>query len=110
MQREVRLRVQVAREDLPRASVSVDLVYRPSSSQSHWPVFLERVRDLLRLQTVYLVLERETLLPVLTVLQLRDGASYLVRQSESSSLVEVLASDLLPTTPSWPAVEQGKTR
>ena len=107
MQREVRIQVQVAREDLPSTSASLELVYRHGSSQSQWPVFIERVRDLLGLQTVYLVLERETLLPVLTVLQLVGGGSYLVRQSESSSLVQMLASDMLPTTSSWPSIGQG---
>ena len=109
MQFEVKIRVHVAREDLPSSSGSLELVYLSRSPQSQWTAFIERVRDLLRLQTVYLVLERASLLPVLTVLQLKDGGSYLVRQSESSSLVELLASSLSPTIPSWPSVGIGNT-
>lgn len=108
MEMEVRIEVFVAREDLPETSVKVQLGYRSHSSQSQWPQFLVQVREALRLESVHLVLERLTLLPVLTVLQLRNGGSYLVRPTEASNLLEWLASDRGSCPHSWPIIDRGK--
>lgn len=97
----VKIRVLVCREDLPSIRGYIDIEYYPSAAQQVWGKFLTDVTKVLKIEFVHSILERGDKACVHRVLRLKDGGEYLVRQRESSAILEVLYSGKPPIENSW---------
>eukprot|EP01035_Chromulina_nebulosa_P038306 gene38306-51736_t len=94
--------VNVAREEFPHINADIVIGYRKAESQNQWEKFLADICKKLNIDFIFTLLDRSDNAPVWRVLALRDKGEYLVRQRESSSILEVLNSGVVPIIHSWP--------
>ncbi|RYG66153.1 hypothetical protein EON64_10390, partial [archaeon] len=102
----IKITVQVSREDFPSVRGNVTLQYFPTAAQQVWGKFLSDICKLLKIEFVHSVLERGDRAPVNRILRLKDGGDYLVRQRESSAVLEVLNTHAPPLEHSWPITQK----
>eukprot|EP01031_Cornospumella_fuschlensis_P037555 gene37555-45614_t len=102
----VTITVQVSREDFPSIRGNVTVQYFPTAAQQVWSKFLSDICKLLKIEFVHSVLERGDRAPVNRILRLKDGGDYLVRQRESSAVLEVLNTHAPPIEHSWPITQK----
>ena len=72
-----------------------------SEAQLHWPKFIADVRIVLGLEKIDSILDRTDKSPVCRISTLRNNGEYLVRQDESSAILEVLNTRITPVENSW---------
>ena len=97
--------VHLAREDFPDVKCDVTLTFKMSSAQTAWLPLLSEVRKKLGLEFIYVIVEREDLTPVYNILSMRNDGEYLVRQRESSAVLETIISRKVPQSISWPITQ-----
>lgn len=93
--------VIVCREEYPLHKSTIHVSFYVSSAQDAWEKFLADVCRSLHLEFIHSILERGDKAPVYRVLMLRNGAEYLVRQRETSSILQVLNDGVAPLEISW---------
>lgn len=98
----VKIEVLVAREDFPLTRGKILVEYDPSAYQQAWEKFLTDVSKFLNIEFIETILERGDKAPVFRIQRLKDGGDYLVRQRETSAVLEVLNSNKTPMEISWP--------
>jgi hypothetical protein len=94
--------VHIAREDYPNIHDHITIDYLYSAAQKYWNIFLNLVREKLELDFVDSIYEKHTLTPIHTILRLQPGGSYLVRQREESSILELIRTGVRPGKIVWP--------
>lgn len=99
--RLVTLIVNVSREDFPDITSDITITYNIAATQQAWGVFLKNVCDALKVEFIHTILDRSDRSPVFRILQLRQRGAYLVRQRESSSVLEILNTGKDPQEISW---------
>ena len=97
--------VHLAREDFPDIKCDVTLTFKMSSAQTAWLPLMSEVRKKLGLEFIYVIVEREDLTPVYNILSMQHDGEYLVRQRESSAVLETIISRKVPQSISWPITQ-----
>ena len=94
--------VFIAREDYPNVHDQITINYLYSAAQKYWDIFLNLVREKLHLDFIDSIYEKDTLTPIHTILRLEPNGSYLVRQREESSILELIHTGIRPGKIVWP--------
>jgi hypothetical protein len=96
-----KIKVSICREDFPTMKAFIDIEFTPSAAQQAWEPFLSQICKKLGVEFIYSIIERGDKAPIFRILNLKDGGDYLVRQRESSAVLEVLNSSVPPVENSW---------
>jgi hypothetical protein len=95
------IHITICREDFPDIKTAIDIEYVPSSSQKAWEPLLATICKRLKIEFIDSIIERGDKAPIYRIARFKDGGDYLVRQRESSAILEVLNSSIPPIENSW---------
>ena len=97
----VTIYINVAREDFPSISAHICIIYVPSAAQQGWAHLLKDICKALKIDFIDSILDRVDKSPVHRIMRLRPEGDYLVRQRETSSILEVINTGITPVEVSW---------
>jgi hypothetical protein len=97
----LKIQITICREDFPDIKTAIDIEYVPSSSQKAWEPLLSTICKRLKIEFIDSIIERGDKAPIYRIARFKDGGDYLVRQRESSAILEVLNSSIPPIENSW---------
>eukprot|EP01038_Epipyxis_sp_PR26KG_P004852 gene4852-6800_t len=103
--KRVTIIVNIAREDFPEISSNIEVTFLPFAAQQAWETFMKDVAEKLQVEFIYSILDRYDKSPVIRILRLRNNGQYLVRQRETSSILEIINTGKPPVDVSWPITE-----
>ncbi len=95
------LTVNVAREDSLDVEGFFDVNFKRNAAQAAWPKFLSEISVRLKVEFIEVLLDRKDNSQVHSINTLRPGGFYLVRQRESSAILNTIFTG---TTPSQVAI------
>lgn len=98
--------VSIAREDYPNIQNEITFNYLYSAAQKYWNIFLTLVREKLRIDFIDSIYEKDSLTPIHTIIRLQPNGSYLVRQREESSILELIHTGIRPGKIVWPITKE----
>ncbi len=102
----VHITVNVCREDFPSVQAPISLTFFPTAAQEVWGKFLSDVSKTLGVEFIHSIRDRTDKSPVFRVLRLKHNHDYLVRQRESSAVLEILNTGKTPLDFSWPITRE----
>lgn len=97
----VTIHINVAREDFPDITARIEVTYLRSASSQAWAQLLKDVCTTLKIDFIHSILDRVDKSPVHRIPRLRPGGDYLVRQRETSAILEVINTGRTPMEVSW---------
>lgn len=101
VEKPVTIYINVAREDFPDVFARIEIVYIKSASSQAWAQLLKDVCTTLKIDFIHSILDRVDKSPVHRIPRLRPGGDYLVRQRETSAILEVINTGRTPVDVSW---------
>lgn len=97
----ITIHINVAREDFPDITARIEVTYLKSASSQAWAQLLKDVCTSLKIDFIHSILDRVDKSPVHRIPRLRPGGDYLVRQRETSAILEVINTGRTPMEVSW---------
>ena len=96
-ERKGTIHVNVSREDFPNLTADIDIDFKFADAQLQWKIFLQKIKKALEIEYIDRIIDRANGSIVLRLMALVPGGKYYARQSEPSSILDLVSTGKKPS-------------
>ena len=104
-ERKGTINVNVSREDFPNLTTDIDIDFKFADAQLQWKIFLQKIKKEFEIEYIDRIIDRANGSIVLRLMALVPGGKYYARQSEPSSILDLVSTGKKPSISTYKSLD-----